>query len=342
MMFGDGRPLRFLALVGCGWTAVRLVLAFSATGSLPDAVREIIPLPIPAVAATTPAAAAVVIHGARGSKPPPMVSAQRWPTAIVSPDSTAFSPVIPALPPPAPQHAGLYAGVLAPAPMGTAAPLQDIPSFRTLPRQSPLSISSWAIVRGGTGLGASALSPQLGGTQGGIRVDYSFARGLAATARIAAPAAGAGREVSLGIAWRPASVPLRLVAEQRIAIDGGRGGPAIGVSGGVSDMRLPVGFALDGYAQAGAIARDGIETYVDASARAARPIATLGSVTVDAGGGAWGGAQRGVARLDLGPSIGLRVPVAGRPVRIALDWRQRIAGNARPGSGPALTIGTDF
>ncbi|WP_204317143.1 hypothetical protein, partial [Klebsiella aerogenes] len=30
------------------------------------------------------------------------------------------------------------------------------------------------------------------------------------------------------------------------------------------------------------------------------------------------------------------------PLRIALDWRQRVAGEARPGSGPALTLGADF
>jgi hypothetical protein len=29
-------------------------------------------------------------------------------------------------------------------------------------------------------------------------------------------------------------------------------------------------------------------------------------------------------------------------VRLSIDWRQRIAGRARPGSGPALSIGSDF
>ena len=55
-----------------------------------------------------------------------------------------------------------------------------------------------------------------------------------------------------------------------------------------------------------------------------------------------GGAQRGAARVDIGPSAGLVVPVGASAVRVTLDWRQRIAGDAAPGSGPALSIGSDF
>ena len=29
-------------------------------------------------------------------------------------------------------------------------------------------------------------------------------------------------------------------------------------------------------------------------------------------------------------------------IALALDWRQRVAGAARPGSGPALTLASDF
>jgi hypothetical protein len=29
-------------------------------------------------------------------------------------------------------------------------------------------------------------------------------------------------------------------------------------------------------------------------------------------------------------------------VKLHLDWRQRILGNARPGSGPAITLSGDF
>ncbi|MFN7029598.1 MAG: hypothetical protein ACK4PC_09535 [Sphingopyxis sp.] len=38
----------------------------------------------------------------------------------------------------------------------------------------------------------------------------------------------------------------------------------------------------------------------------------------------------------------LRLPDVGEGSRIALDWRQRIAGDARPASGLALTLASDF
>lgn len=60
------------------------------------------------------------------------------------------------------------------------------------------------------------------------------------------------------------------------------------------------------------------------------------------GGGIWGAAQPGVARLDVGPHVALRLPVARTQVWVAADWRVRVAGDAAPGSGPALTLATDF
>ena len=54
-----------------------------------------------------------------------------------------------------------------------------------------------------------------------------------------------------------------------------------------------------------------------------------------AGFGVWGGAQPGLYRVDAGPRVTMRVR---DNVRVHLDWRQRLAGNARPGSGPALTL----
>jgi hypothetical protein len=31
-----------------------------------------------------------------------------------------------------------------------------------------------------------------------------------------------------------------------------------------------------------------------------------------------------------------------RNLRVHFDWRQKLAGNARPGSGPAVTLAGDF
>lgn len=351
MIVGDGRPLRFLGLVAGGWVAIRVAIVWQATGSLPEAVREVVPLPIAAIAAAPAVAGAV--PSSTPSGPITEIGYRARATTLSRATPTSPSPDIRSVAPPAqvpsPHSARMQLALLA------MAPSLEVPASTSVARPplvvaptpaslapSRLSVSSWMIARSGTGLGATALAPQLGGTQGGVRIDYALRGRVAATARVAAPAAGAGRELSVGVAWRPAAVPVRLVAEQRLALDGGRGGPALGISGGISELPLPAGFRLEGYGQAGAILRDGIERYVDGSARAARPIAQFGGVAIDAGGGIWGGAQRGVARLDVGPSVGARLPLAGRTMRLAVDWRQRVGGGARPGSGPALTIGSDF
>jgi hypothetical protein len=341
VIVGDGRPLRFLALVAGGWIALRVGMAWHATGSLPDALREALPMPAPAVAALSP----VIPVTPRSAGP-------RWPvTSPLMPRSVPGGIAGPPVADPVRVQLALLAmtrvmETASDTPLATGStvtqgiPPMPAPGHAAAP--SRWSVSSWLIARSGTGLGTTPLSPQLGGTQGGVRIDYALTRGIAATARVAAPAAGAGRELSLGVAWRPAGVPLRFVAEQRLALDRGRSGPALGVSGGVSDLVLPAGFRLEGYGQAGAILRDGVERYIDGSVRAARPVADLAGIALDLGGGAWGGAQRGVARLDVGPSVGARIPLGERRLRVSLDWRQRIAGNARPGSGPALTLGSDF
>ncbi|HET6535129.1 MAG TPA: hypothetical protein VFG41_03010, partial [Sphingomicrobium sp.] len=58
-----------------------------------------------------------------------------------------------------------------------------------------------------------------------------------------------------------------------------------------------------------------------------------------AGFGVWGGAQPGLYRVDAGPRISMRVR---KNIRVDFDWRQRLAGNAAPGSGPAITLAADF
>ena len=57
------------------------------------------------------------------------------------------------------------------------------------------------------------------------------------------------------------------------------------------------------------------------------------------GFGLWGGVQPGLYRVDAGPRLTMRVR---DNVRVHVDWRQRVAGNASPPSGPALTLAGDF
>jgi hypothetical protein len=235
-----------------------------------------------------------------------------------------------------------------------SAPVDDRPDAMTdpvilAPPQPPVSptrsrwnASLWGVARNGTASAADA--GQLGGSQAGMRVRYAIdeARRLGVTARVAAPLRGAGADAAIGVDWRPLGSGVAVIVERRFALDDAPGGTAAFVAGGFGPMPLGQGFAAEGYAQAGGVARERVEPFADGAMRVAREVASVQSVAVTAGMGAWGGAQRETARLDIGPTLGAAVPVGGQRVRIAIDWRRRVAGNAAPGSGPALTIGTDF
>ena len=221
-----------------------------------------------------------------------------------------------------------------------------IPGARAAPRKSGSrwSASAWLLLRDGSGAAAGLGGGQLGGGQGGVRIAYTLGntRRIALVGRVVSPVSGKGREAAFGVEWRPIRLPVRLIAEQRFSLDGGRSGPVIGIIGGTGPARLVAGFDLETYGQAGIVRRASTEPFADGAARLTRGVARLGKAKLDIGLGAWGGAQRDAQRLDVGPTIGVRVPIANRSVRVSADWRQRVAGRARPPSGPALTIGSDF
>ena len=221
--------------------------------------------------------------------------------------------------------------------------LPGLPSSNLSRTPSRWSASAWLLLRDGSGAGGAVPVSQLGGAQAGVRVAYALgaARRLALTARLSAPLHGQGREAAAGISWRPTRAPVTLIAEQRVSLDGGRGGPALFAIAGLNPTPIAAGFRVEAYGEAGAIKRDRVEPFADGAARLSRPV-TGGPVHVDLGVGAWGGAQRGATRVDIGPSIGASVPVARHTLRLTLDWRERVAGGAKPTSGPALTLGTDF
>lgn len=162
---------------------------------------------------------------------------------------------------------------------------------------------------------------------------------LSASLRMSAPWQGIGREVAVGVDWRPLHhLPIRVLLEQRLAIDAGQNAPAALVVTGIGPRPIAPGMVVTAYAQAGAVARTRIEPFADGAVRASMAL----TPAIDLGLGLWGGAQRDAQRLDAGPTLGVALPVADRRVRLSLDWRQRIAGRAAPGSGPALTLAGDF
>jgi hypothetical protein len=327
---GAGRPLRFLAVTLGGWTVVRIAMLWPTIGSVPSLVRALAP---PVSAATRVAGAVAMVSGpdqsaknfwaAPADRVPPVVARKATTASVDRHGASAVPPTVAVEPMPQPRQP---------------------PPLRPAPLASPprrLAGSAWLIARGGRS--DALVGGQLGASQAGARVTYALLPGLALAGRVSAPLKGRGAEAAIGVDWQPTTASIHIVAEQRIALDGGRGGPTLFVVGGLDPTPVALGFGIDAYGQAGGIRRGGrVIGFADGAAHIARAVARIGQARVELGAGTWGGVQPGAARLDVGPSAALIVPIGGRAARLSLDWRQRVAGRARPGSGPALSIGSDF
>jgi hypothetical protein len=332
-----GRPLRFLVIVMGSWIGARVVMLWP-HAAVAAAEQAVIPESIaaaPAAVQNPPYKTAPQAYFAMPSfSPQPAVPRATTTNAKSTVARLGWVPPLPAVAQrPAKQ-----------SPPGIVAGLPAIITADAPTRRSRLFGSAWLFVRGGTGPADGIPNAQLGGSQAGLRLAYALTenRRLALAARVSSPLGDGMRELALGVEWQPTRLPVRLVAEQRIALGAGRGGPTLAAVGGIGPVPVAAGFALESYAQAGIIARDGGEGYADGAVRIARPLARLGGTRLDLGAGVWGAAQKGATRLDLGPSLSATVPLARQPVRVSLDWRQRVAGNASPGSGPVVTMGADF
>lgn len=322
-----GRPFRFLAATLGLWVGGRAVLLWPQIDSVAKAVEAIVP----------PVAALAIAPESPLSTHRPSTPAKVHTEKL----STAFPQNLPTGPMVVPR-----AGASTPEP-----PPADPPAPLLLPERplrhgsvaSRWKASGWLILRGGAPLAKAA---PLGGSQVGGRIGYALDpdRHIALSIRAMAPLHGRGAEIAAGIDWQPTSAAVHLLAEKRIAVDGGRGGTSLTLVGGLDPTRILGGWRVEGYGQAGMIARDGAsaEGFVDGAVRLSRPVIEHGAAWFDLGLGLWGGVQRGAGRLDLGPSLALTVPAGERRLRFMLDWRQRVAGDAAPGSGPALSLGTDF
>ena len=223
-----------------------------------------------------------------------------------------------------------------------------------IPRQTDLrwSMDSWLLIR--TGGGAVAQAPgaaSYGGSQagavlrfrpGGAAADsYGYLRTSAA---IKAP--GGDRELALGIGMRPRrALPLRVLAEARLQDSGfgpARVRPVVSVVTELPWKALPAGLRGEAYAQAGYASGRDATVFFDAQAVIDRAV-IQGAPEVRVGAGLWAGGQKGAARIDVGPRVSIPLHLGGpAAARIAVDWRFRVAGNASPPSGPALTIATSF
>lgn len=332
------RPLRFVVALLGGWVAARAIVLWPSAGPIAPVAAAVAP---PAVAIPAPFVTAVPSSGVAIGKGPMLIHRARDMGRSIAASPSLLPPRLDATAP-RPFEAATVdrlppADTLPPAAMMIARPQ---PPGAMLP--SRLAGSAWTIVRSGGS--ATPFAPQLGGSQAGMRLTYALgeARRLALSARVSGALGSRQREAAVGFDWKPTALPIHLIAEQRIGIEQARGGPSLGLIGGVGPTPIAGAVQIEAYGQAGAVARDGIEGFADGSVRLTHPVATLGSAKLDLGLGAWGGAQRGAARFDVGPAASVAVPVVGRNIRLSLEWRQRIAGTARPDSGPAVSLGTDF
>ena len=150
------------------------------------------------------------------------------------------------------------------------------------------------------------------------------------------------KELAAGVRWRPvARIPVQVIAERRFRENRPDAFAAL-VAGGQSGVKLPLGFRMDGYGQAGFVSGQGGGPFADVAAQAHRPIAQSQRASFAIGAGIWGGGQDNVMRMDIGPNMRANVSAGSAVFQFDASWRVRVAGHAQPGHGPAVTLSTSF
>ena len=189
-----------------------------------------------------------------------------------------------------------------------------------------------------------------GASQAGVVLRYRLSMGghrLTAYTRLASALGGSRqREAAAGLSARPLPrLPVIAAVELRVQNDraGTRHRPVASVITQLPPIPLPEDLRAEVYVQAGYAAGKDPTPFADGQIRLDRRTGGMGGAELRLGLGAWGGAQRGAARLDIGPAAAAQLPLGRRgSARVALDWRFRVAGNAAPASGPAITLSTGF
>jgi hypothetical protein len=337
-----GRPVRFLALVATGWLGWRVFMLWpeAPTAQLLDLPGSLIqaglmgeaqaaPVDIAHPRPTMPMAIAA-LPDARSQPTQAMQDIDRLPFAYAA--LTHFS-------------SRFVADDVELGRLGdkAAAQVAAVPPMSLSRTSDRWQASAWLMTRGGHVPGTR----QLGGSQAGLVVRHVLTDRVGGYARATTPLSGIGSELTLGIDMQPGDAPVRLIAEHRFGLDGIEGGPAVGAVAGVAPQpavasRPDIGVDVEAYGQAGVIWRTRAEPYGDGFVRLSHNVADTHGAKLDVGLGAWAAAQRDAQRVDIGPSVGVRMPIGNRQLRASVDWRERVAGDVRPGSGMALTLAADF
>lgn len=364
------RPsLRFLALTALAWGGLRTAMVGAFPGAelfridrseakvLPIAATQFPPIE-PIEAAVTEPSSPPQAQAASSYSPVALIDAIR---ALLSANARAVAPARATATPLADALQEPRAQFFSPAAQLDEWPLSQV-AFASRPRSSSLvsppesvpplrdpnaidrvQLTAWTLLRPqSTAIAGSqplASGGSLGASQAGARLTYNLTRQIAATLRMSSDVGRRGGEAAAGLRVQPlAGIPLWIDAERRQRIGeygGGRSAFALFFEGGVWDRPVPLHFLLNGYLQGGVVGARSRDKFIDGALTLTRPVYKQFS----AGLGVWGGAQPGIYRVDAGPRITMQVR---RNIRVHFDWRQRLAGNAAPGSGPAVTLAGDF
>lgn len=349
-MSSNGHPVISLSAILSGWVGARAFML------MPVLMAQSPTLALVGPSASSPAFAA------RPERPTPTPGPSHR-ISIILPDAIpAYTPIKAAVLDPPVAGTGIAPRTHLRIALAPPEPVLADPIAAQLPGSLPLAsgpvetpkgrpmVSAWLALRSTADRTSLATSGQLGGSQMGARLTVpvkSIAPHtlLGLSARASMPLQQArGKEAAMGVLMRrEGPVPVELGIERRIAIDtGGRNAFAIVAVTGIYDRPITQLTTLSGYAQAGMVGLRRRDGFVDGAVSIDRKILSRTAFSISAGGGAWGAAQPGLSRLDVGPVATIRVTGPSNALRISAAWRFRVAGNAEPGSGPALTIGTDF
>lgn len=352
MTTAAGRPLRFFALLMVGWVAVRVTAYYGPADA---------PQPILARRPATGATLFAPSRSVRWSRPPflpastergmMLVQASRPPLPIAGPHpstnegapvellefirfTTAFANR---------HHAS---DALASPPTALPSPLPT-PTSRQPSHMDRWRGGAWLLWRPGDASRADiATVGRLGGSQAGLRIDYALAPGSTVrpavyarvTSALERPAAPEG---AIGLAAQPfPALPISFAVERRVRLgEGARNAMAVLAVGGFGPTRIAPGIEAEAYAQAGMVGLHRRDAFIDGKFSL---FSSLADTPLRIGAAISGGAQPGVERIDIGPEIQLRLPLPRTAARLAVEWRERIAGKAAPSSGLAVTLAADF
>lgn len=368
-----GQPVLLLLALLCGWGALRAafwqnpfapvqgpgwlgaeaeaaplearvrVAAHRPEAAAPlQAMRQV---PVPALPAPPDLAAMAAVDAVAGmdepvAEPPPQVP----PSTVIAGANLLFAAGLSQIPLPPALLAQLRVAAARPFPAGAAHRFPSGPPARRW------SADGWLLLRPDAAGPLRPGAPAYGRSQAGAVLRYRLGdrAGRRPQAHLRASAALSGaaeRELAAGLSARPlAGLPLRMAAEARVTDRENAADirPAAFAVTEIAPIALPLAARAEIYLQAGYVGGDLATAFADGQLRLDRPVLRLGGAEMAAGLGAWGGAQKGASRLDAGPGASVSFGLGEVTARLAADYRVRVAGDARPASGPAVTLSAGF